>query len=314
MKKFAASLLFGNYFYGICAVGLAIESSLQFQIALNDPPFYLAMFSATVLYYTFSYMGGRRFFALLSGGGTIPCPAQANERSLWYYRNLRTVRGSIRACLLLLLASGLAAAGVVLPGIRELGTPELLLLGSAPLLAVAYSGLGRRRGKTLSLRRSGWIKPFVIGMVWAMVVTLYPLWYQHWSGGAAVRLSGWVLWLLLKNWMFISVLCILFDIKDYADDANRQLKTFVVRAGLRKTLFYIILPLTILGLAAFWVYALQNEFSTPRILINTLPFAGLILATYSLHQRRPIYYYLLVIDGLMLVKAACGSFAALYFS
>jgi hypothetical protein len=39
----------------------------------------------------------------------------------------------------------------------------------------------------------------------------------------------------------------MFDIKDYAADHNHQLKTFVVRYGLRKTIFYILIPLTLVS-------------------------------------------------------------------
>jgi hypothetical protein len=34
---------------------------------------------------------------------------------------------------------------------------------------------------------------------------------------------------------------------------------------------------------------------------------------YSLSRRRPIIYYLVIIDGLMLVKAICGSVAMIWF-
>lgn len=311
MKKLPAYFLFGNYFYGVCTVGLAIETSLQFHLPLNPIWFYLLLFSATVLYYTFSYTGLRRFLSLLAGGGAIPYPAQPNERSLWYYKHAAFIRHSLRLFTVILIGSTVLAAKV-LPEIHDLNASALLLLISAPLLAAGYAGLGRHKGKALSLRNSGWLKPFVIGMVWGIVVTIYPLLFHYWSAGNDVIPDERMFWLLSKNWMFISVLCILFDIKDYADDANRMLKTFVVQAGLRKTLFYIILPLSFLGLAAFLIYARHSGFCIARILINTIPFIFLIGAAYSLQQRRPIYYYLFAIDGLMLIKAACGSIAALY--
>jgi len=106
--------------------------------------------------------------------------------------------------------------------------------------------------------------------------------------------------------MFISVLCIMFDIKDYAADHNRRLKTFVVRIGLRKTIFFIIIPLCITGLVAYILFVWFNHFPAVRILFNALPFAALLMVAYSLHKRHSILYYLSIIDGLMLVKAICG--------
>src|SRR5687767_2232075 len=48
-------IIYGNYFYGICAVALAIEAGLQQHIVLNNWAFYVLLFIATVLYYTHAY-------------------------------------------------------------------------------------------------------------------------------------------------------------------------------------------------------------------------------------------------------------------
>jgi len=106
--------------------------------------------------------------------------------------------------------------------------------------------------------------------------------------------------------MFISLLAVLFDIKDYAADHNKKLKTFVVRIGLRKTIFYIIIPLTLVGFIAFIAFAYLLHFHTLRIIVNSIPFILLIAVAWSMQRRKSILYYLVVIDGLMLVKALCG--------
>lgn len=98
----------------------------------------------------------------------------------------------------------------------------------------------------------------------------------------------------------------MFDIKDYAADHNRQLKTFVVKAGLRKTIFMILIPLCLLGLTSFIFYGIIRQFSLLKISLNVIPFIALIAVAYSMHRRKSIFYYLIVIDGLMLVKAVCG--------
>lgn len=106
--------------------------------------------------------------------------------------------------------------------------------------------------------------------------------------------------------MFISVLGIMFDIKDYAADHNRRLKTFVVRVGLRKTLFLIIIPLSVVGFVSYMAFAFINHFQAVRVLFNSIPFILLLIVAYSMHRRKTIMYYLVVIDGLMLLKAVCG--------
>ena len=80
----------------------------------------------------------------------------------------------------------------------------------------------------------------------------------------------------------------------------------MVRLGLRKTIFFLVIPLSSWGLATFVIYAVLRDFPLARILINTIPFILLITVAWSLRQRKTILYYLAIIDGLMLVKAICG--------
>ncbi|HMP94908.1 MAG TPA: hypothetical protein PKD90_18660, partial [Phnomibacter sp.] len=156
------------------------------------------------------------------------------------------------------------------------------------------------------LRKYGWLKPFIIGWVWASVVSLLPLVALMLEQGFSLNPGPLLGWFFLKNWMFIAVLCIMFDIKDYAADHNQQLKTFVVQVGLRQTIHTIIIPLVLAGMGAYLLFVWYQGYQPGRIAFNFIPFAALLAVAYSLQKRRPIVYYLLVIDGLMLLKAACG--------
>jgi 4-hydroxybenzoate polyprenyltransferase len=182
-----------------------------------------------------------------------------------------------------------------------------------PIVAALYYGINHRRFARFKLRNIGWLKPFIIGFVWAGLVNIYPILFYNIENELNYVPDAVGLFLFIKNFMFITVLCIMFDIKDYAADHNRQLKTFVVRVGLRNTIFMILIPLCLAGLGSFIVYALKRDFSDQKIILNVIPFLLLIMVAYSLHRRKSIFYYLIVIDGLMLVKALCGSVAMIYF-
>lgn len=288
------SLLFGNYFYGICAVALSVEAALQQGYPTGSFPYYLAVFCTTVLYYTHAYIAEPSTY--------IP----NSPRAEWYRHNRPAVQYSqVMLTLLLFVCCGwlLARSWRFIP---QMQLNEWVLLGIFPVVAALYYGSARPGAATNSLRKQGWIKPFVIGFSWAGPVTLYPVLLTNLEQGLHYHLTlvGFVLF--VKNLMFITLLCIMFDIKDYAADHNQQLKTFVVELGLRKTIFYIIIPLAAVGLGTFIVYAMVRSFPVMRIIINTLPFLLLITVAYSLHRRKSILYYLAIIDGLMLVKAACG--------
>ena len=113
--------------------------------------------------------------------------------------------------------------------------------------------------------------------------------------------------------MFISMLAIMFDVKDYATDYANRLRTFIVQLGLRKTVLFILLPLPVIGLFTFLSYATIHEFHPVKIVLNAIPFILLVVVALSLSKRRSLMYYLIVVDGLMLLKATCGITAMLLF-
>lgn len=292
-------IFFGNYFYGICAVALSIEAMLQQRVPLNGPLYFVMVFLATVLYYTYPYM------LHLSDGST-------NPRTRWYARNYIFMKWNQVIITVILSIATIIFLWHHGRGVGHMPALEWVLLLIFPVAAALYYGADNIFPQ-YNLRRTGWLKPFVIGFTWAGFVNIYPvLWYNlnHGLTYTPTLISGL---LFLKNFMFVTVLCIMFDIKDYASDYLTQVKTFVVRAGLRKTIFYILLPLAIIGLASFVVYGATHQFSIPKLLLNTIPFLLLMTVAFSLRKRRRVLYYLVIIDGLMLVKAICGSIAMMYF-
>lgn len=289
-------IFFGNYFYGICAVGLSIEASLQQRYPLNGPLVYLLLFLVTVLYYTLAYIS--------EGPGD-----SNNKRSVWYVRNKGLVKNSQRFLFALFIIAALLFIRQTYHALLNAPFWYYILLFIFPLAAIMYYGSFGR----YNLRKFGWLKPFVIGFSWAGLVTVYPVVIACIEHGLVLELKLISFLLFIKNFMFVSVLCILFDIKDYATDYNHKLKTFVVEVGLRNTIFYIIIPLCILGLGTFLTYGFTHGFSTMKIALNTIPFVALLAVAYSFYRRRSILYYLIIIDGLMLLKAMCGIIAMYYF-
>ena len=293
-------IFFGNYFYGICTIALSVEASLQQRFLLNPLLYYILLFSATVLYYTKAYITEIVFNT-------------DNQRSLWYIQHKKFVW-----CSQLLLTLIAVICFFILMKNRwqlllQMQLLQWLLWLIFPMVAAFYYGINNKTFGKYNLRNTGWLKPFVIGFVWGGIVTVYPILFYNLQHGLPYQITLIGFLLLLKNIMFVTVLCIMFDIKDYAADHNHQLKTFVVRVGLRKTIFYIIIPLCIIGFGTFLVYATTHYFSIMKITLNTIPFILLIIVAYSLHRRKSILYYLAIIDGLMLVKAICGITAMLYF-
>ncbi|CAN5730425.1 hypothetical protein BH10BAC2_BH10BAC2_15960 [soil metagenome] len=289
LKRLAHFIFYGNYFYGCCTVALALEASLQQQISLNSLSFYLLLYFGTVLFYTHAYLQE----------GTVN---GSNPRNKWYAKNHSLI---IRTQILLSVICTVLGTWLLIGnfyGLQKISLTHMLLPVVSAFTALAYYGIP----PNLNLRKTGWFKPFAIGFVWAITVTYMPvIWWQV-EHDTVYTFNSFNVWFLIKNFMYISLLAVLFDIKDHAADHNKKLKTFVVRIGLRKTIFYIIIPLAVMGFISFIAFAYLRHFHTLRIIINSIPFILLIAVAWSMQQRKSILYYLVVIDGLMLVKALCG--------
>ena len=284
-------IFFANYFVGILAVALSVETVFQLELPLNSPVYYLLLFSATVMYYTYAY------------SGAAGSAASSNPRTEWYRHHQNFIKLSQKIFLLAFLASAAFIFLTYYKGIFALPLLYWLILSTLPIAAVLYYGL---LPTSFNLRNTGWLKAFVIGFVWAGCVNILPVTMLRIEQGIHIAEPGFMLWLFIKNWMFCTVNAIMFDIKDYEDDANRQLKTFVVRIGLKKTIFYVLIPLLLIGLISLLIFTHYKNFKLITIAFNLIPFLSLLFVAYSLQRPKKILYYLIVIDGLLLVKAICG--------
>jgi hypothetical protein len=287
------SIFFGNYFYGLCVVFLSIETLVQLKLPVQECSFFVLIFLVTVVYYTKAYTSYTGF-------------DKANLRTVWYHQHKKAINNSQILYSVVGLILCITIAFQYHTALLNISIKSIVIVIIFPLIALLYYGLDHHFFSKKNLRSIGWLKPFTIGFVWSGMVTTYPVLYHHTANQIDLQITLELVLLFIKNFIFITVLAIMFDIKDYAADNNQQLKTFVVRIGLRKTIFAIIIPLTIVGFTISILYEWQQQFSTFRMILNSLIFPLILLVAYTLHNRKSILFYLIVIDGLMLVKAICG--------
>ena len=293
-SKLVRFIFFGNYFIGILAIALTVESTLQLQMPFNSLAYYALIFCAPIVYYTYAYMGANKFSQL------------SNPRVAWYIKH----RSFLKISQLVLGISSLSLFAFLLitnlSNILQLPLPYWIFVFTVLGTAALYYGLLPSFFFNLNLRNTGWLKPFIIGFIWACTANILPLILLKIETGTPFPTDVLWVWLFIKNWMFCTVNAIMFDIKDYAIDANKELKTFVVRIGIRKTIFYIILPLLSIGALSLLIFANVRDFPAMRVAFNLLPFVLTMIVAFSMHHRQKILYYLIVIDGLIFVKALCG--------
>lgn len=297
LRRAIELIFFGNYFVGLLAVALSAELSTQLRLPYNSPLYYLLIFCAPVMYYTYAYTG------------ILHSDSPANLRSEWYRDHTWLTR--ITQPVLLAICILCSVAMLLLYGRNLLHLPFVywLIIGVIGMAAVLYYGLLPRSLIQINLRNTGWLKAFVIGFVWGSFVSLLPIIALHVEGRPVVVNPVVVTALFIKNWMFCTVNAIMFDMKDYEDDSNKQLQTFAVTFGIQRTITYILIPLSVIGMVAMLGMTTYRHFGWLAISINAIPFLLLLLVSWSMHRERNILYYLVVIDGIVLVKALCGIFA-----
>ncbi len=294
MLKFIQSIFFGNYFIGLIAIALSVESCLQLHLPLNSVIYYVILFCAAVFYYTYAYLGP------LSTGEKM------NPRKTWYSNNHNFILWSQRILFITALALGCFFMYKNASGIKNLSGKYWMIILLMWLAAFFYYGLLPKSFYKINLRNTGWLKAFIIGFVWACCANILSFIIVQVERGTHTAPTILLIWLFVKNWMFCTVNAIIFDIKDYTDDSNKQLKTFVVRFGLRNTIFFILLPLIVVGLFSLLAFSASHHYGFITTAFNFIPFILLLMIAWSMQKPHKILYYLIVIDGLIFLKALCG--------
>ena len=294
MKSFIQFIFFGNYFIGLLAVILSVESNIQLRLPLNSAPYYALLFCGAVFYYTYAY------------AGPLNSKKYINPRTQWYKEHHHFIVFTQRFLLLTCVVLSVYLLYKNFSAVVHLNAMYWLIIFIILIAAYLYYELLPKSFYKINLRKTGWFKAFVIGFVWACCVNLLSyifLQVEKGNNNADIKLLAW---LFVKNWMFCTVNAIMFDIKDYTHDSNRELKTFVVSFGLKKTIYFILLPLITIGLFSLIAFANARHFGATTITINLIPFFLLLMIALSMFKQHKIMYYLIVIDGLIFIKAICG--------
>lgn len=293
-NKIIRFVFFGNYFVGLLAVALTLEATQQLRLPYNSINYFLLLFLAPTIYYTYAY------------NRVSIKPSTSNPRNQWYFTHKKFINWSQGILFAICMALAINLFYQNFNNILKLPANYWIAILIIVTAGGFYYGLLPKSFLKFNLRNTGWLKAFVIGFVWACCANVLPLIMLKIETGIGYHDSVLWTWLFIKNWMFCTVNAIIFDIKDYPTDSNKHLRTFVVRYGLRRTIFSILIPLLIIGLISLAIFAYFKGFGLPQVFFNVLPFILTIYVAYSMHRRKNILYYLMVIDGLILFKAICG--------
>ncbi len=296
-NKIIKFIFFGNYFVGMLGIALSLETAFQLRLPFNSITFYTLFFCVTVMYYSYAYSKPLQSFSI------------SNPRSVWYRQHNKLIKYTQWFLLIVCITLGCLLLINDYKNLLQMPMQYWLIIVCMFLAAILYYGLLPHSFYKLNLRNTGWVKAFVIGFVWACSVSLLPVIALQLDKGFTYIDTFLAIGLFIKNWMFCAVNAIMFDLKDYEDDSNHQLKTFVVRFGVNNTIFFMLMPLVLIGIFFMLAFARYRHFTFWPVLFNLIPFLLLLIVTWSMQRQKKILYYLVVIDGLVFIKAICGIIA-----
>ena len=264
-SSFAKALVYGNVFIAICALSQVFLTYHLFPIPVN---FANNSYLAFVLLSTFLQYNVQRGYMINQNNFH-------SVRSQWVIKHKKTMLYCIGVSLL-----------IVLFLCNNLSRLSIGIMVGAEIVSTLYYL------QPFNLRRHGYIKPFLISMVWVISCSLVPLIEND-------LLTTHSIWFLASQFVFISVLCMLFDIKDNEADYLSGVNTYANRFGTKATKV-ICCSLIIIGFTCFYMF--QHD-SHSLILSIVLRLILLSTILYTNENRHSFYYYLWI-DGLLIIQTA----------
>lgn len=257
------TLVYANVFIAICAFAQVVLTYHLFSIPANfaNNSYLLFIFLSTYLQYN------------MQRGYMISNENVHSERSLWLLKHKKLLTYSIVASLIsvMFLCNNLSWTSIG------------IMIGAEIVSTLYYL-------QPFNLRRHGYIKPFLISSVWVISCSLVPLIENQ----LVTKLS---IWFVASQFCFISVLCLLFDIKDGESDYLAGVNTYVNKFGVN------IAKLICFAFVAVSVICFLQFTNDIYFIVFAVIFNLLVIATITLtNENRDSLYFYLWIDGLLVLQ------------
>ncbi|MCU0384601.1 MAG: UbiA family prenyltransferase [Flavihumibacter sp.] len=269
MRNLADFLLFSAVFIGLCAVALCWETNTLLGLQSGHWSLYSFVFGATLLQYNLHYFFKKQH-------------AFKSERQDWSIRNRTTQK--------ILVGFGLVLIGFSIFWLEPRHFVVLVVLAAlASLYSFPLLPLVRK-----PLKEYGLLKIVLLSLEWTLVTVWFPADQQ------GVDMTSY--WLVFfRRFLFMFVLCLLFDLRDKELDAVNGIRTLPVRLGTKAT-YQLADGLLLL----FLVISIVQLFRTGNYPFFHAMLLSAALTRFVIQQTKKInndYIYLAGIDGMMLVQA-----------
>lgn len=267
LKKLFELVLFGSIFIGCCTVALCMQTNIVLGLPLNPPYFYVFVFGATLTQYNLHYV-------------TKTSAIDGSRRLQWSLKNRKTH--------FLLLGIGVIMIIYSLFGFSLYHFGVLILLGG---IAFFYSFpmlfLGKR------IKDFGILKILTLVLLWTLVTVWFP---ANRMGYDPAEFA----FIFFRRFVFMFVLCLLFDIKDGPVDRLQGIRTLGVMLSKKSAhlLCYALLTLFVLMSLGHYLFAPGDGFFL-AMLLSAIATGYIVYAT---RNNNSDVLYLAGVDGMMLLQ------------
>jgi 4-hydroxybenzoate polyprenyltransferase len=271
MAKLINFLLYSNIYIAFCAVAMTAQTLYVFDINIKTSPALLGLvFFSTLVIYAL-----HRLVSLSKVDKSLEVERfnviGTYKRHIQIYAGLGIVGGAV--CFFFL------------------NPPTQYALVIPALLSLAYV-IPFMGNKKLRLRDVHFVKIFLIAIVWSYVTVLLPF-LEH-EIAIGIRELG----VLLERILFIFVITLPFDLRDWEIDQKNQVRTIPATIGVKNTLWLALFILVIWAVLVFQIYTLAI---TVALFISGISTG--ILVYYSPQQKHD-YYFTALMDGTMILQYA----------
>ncbi len=164
----------------------------------------------------------------------------------------------------------------------------------AAIIAIGYNlPLKANKNSAFRLRQMKGLKIFLIAFSWTLVTVYIPINFY-----AVNKMSLAIV--LINNFLFIAILSLLFDIKDFQKDKENNLPSIPVLIGEKRSYHVIRLILAVLLISTCFLYDDVGFVTTLALLLHML-FSYLVIFKFKSSHKN--FYYTILIDGLLISQA-----------
>ncbi len=270
IKKFFSFILFGNIFISLCAIALCLETSLLLQLPFNNISFYFFVAGATIVQYNLHYL-------------VKTTAVKDSERLRWSLKN--------KNLHIVLFIIGCVFIIISLFSFRLQHFYILLTLGAISFL---YSFPALPFGKKKRIKDYGFLKIITLALFWTLVTVWFPV------SDLSVNKTLY-LFIFAKRFVFMFVLCLLFDVRDIDVDRSENINTLPVILGKKKSYNIARAMVLVFLILSYVQYALFPE--TGVFLAMILSALATFIVLELSRKIKSDFFYLAGIDGMMLLQA-----------